>query len=256
MNEPERKNMFRRRVLTPFAALLLMVMCVGITAAVCLYQPNHARTDEQLYRAAVLDALTIEDGEILPVVTITAESNMVTWQHGKVLLLTINRHPERYTSGMIITLPDEVWTFTDRELAAWYAVHKNGVTDWPRRFKQLIGVPPDGVYTHVTAMWVMPDDIIRPAYNVDIASPVMFTTLPKETSEEYKVWFNSNIIWSYFDSAYPWTRLGYTYDWSEGSPEYGLSEFLVRRNARVEVLYTDTISEFIGRLERGETAER
>lgn len=79
------------------------------------------------------------------------------------LLLTINRRPERYKTGETITLPGEVWTFTDREMAAWYSAHKTGVTDWPRRLKQLIGVPPDGVYTHVTAMRVLPQDISRHA---------------------------------------------------------------------------------------------
>lgn len=241
---------FYNRVLTPFAALLLSVVCIGGTAALCLYTPASQMTDAQLYHAAVLDSMTIEDDEILPLVTIIPESRMVTWQNGKVLLLTINRRPERYRAGSTLTLPGEVWTFTDREMAAWFAAHKAGVTDWPRRLKQLIGVPPDGVYTHVTAMWVSPADVIRPAYNEDISSPRMFVSLPKEVSEASKKWFENNIIWSYFSSAYPWTRLGYTYDWAENSGEYGLTEFLVRPSATVDVVYTDTIDEFIRRLQQ------
>ena len=48
-----------------------------------------------------------------------------------------------------------------------------------------------------------------------------------------------------FDSAYPWTRLGYTYDWADNGQEYGLSEFLIRQGAEVEVAFTMTTEEFI-----------
>lgn len=239
---------FHERRLSLFAALVLALLCVAVTAVVCLYHPQAALTDEQLYRAAVVDSLTIDDDEVKPLVTITAQSPHVTWRDGKVLMLTINRHPERYKAGESLTLPGEVWTFTDREMAAWYAAHKVGVTDWTRRLKQLIGVPPDGEYTHVSAMWVAPEDIRRPAHNTDITSTTMPTTLPKDSDEAYRTWFNQNLIWSYFTSAYPWTRLGYTYDWAENSGEYGLSEFLIRPGAEVEVLYTEPVEAFITRL--------
>lgn len=246
------KRFFHKRVLTPFAAVLLAVVCIAGTAAVCLFSPQPAQTDEQLYRAAVLDSMTIEDGEVLPLVTITPESDKVTWRDGKVLMITINRHPERYRAGKSLALPGEVWTFTDREMTAWFAAHKTGVKDWTRRLKQLVGVPPDGVYTHVTAMWVLPEDIWRPAYSNNITSPTMPVTLPENIDEAYTTWFNNNIIWSYFTSAYPWTRLGYTYDWAENSGEYGLTEFLIRPGAKVDVVYTESIAAFISRLEQGE----
>lgn len=42
---------------------------------------------------------------------------------------------------------------------------------------------------------------------------------------------------------YPWTRLGYTYDWG-AEDEYGLTEFLVLKNSTIEVEFTKTIDEF------------
>lgn len=71
-------SFFHDRVLTPFAALLLAVVCIGDTAALCLYTPTQPKTDAQLYHAAVVDSITIEDGEILPLVTIAPERDMVT----------------------------------------------------------------------------------------------------------------------------------------------------------------------------------
>ena len=61
----------------------------------------------------------------------------------------------------------------------------------------------------------------------------------------YKDWFDDNIIGSYFDSAYPWTRLGYTYDWANNGTEYGLSEFLIFSGAEVTIEYTYSIDQFI-----------
>lgn len=241
---------FKKKILTPFLSLLLALVCIAGTAAVCLWPVPVENTPEQLYHQAVIDAVTIEPEEIKPLVTITPESELVTWREGKILLLTLNHHPERYIAGETFSLPDEVWTVTDKELSAWYASHKKGVKDWTLRLKQLVGVKPEDSYTHMTAMWVSPQDVRRPAYNPDITEDAMPTALPEDTPEEYREWFEGNILWSYFDSAYPWTRLGYTYDWSENSGEYGLTEFWIAPGAQAEIAYTDTVADFIERLER------
>lgn len=34
---------------------------------------------------------------------------------------------------------------------------------------------------------------------------------------------------------YPWTRLGYTYDWGNAKSRVGLSEFVIRKGARLTV---------------------
>lgn len=250
------KQFFHQKMITPFAALLLELCGIVATMALCfLFVPasneqKQTQTEEQLYQAAVHDSITIEEGEVLPLVSITQESDLVTWQDGKVLLATVNHYPERYTEDATIVLPGAVWTVTDRELSAWYIEHRDGVSDWTMRLKQLVGVPPDGEYTHVTAMWVSPEDVIRPAYSTDITSGDMPTSLRPDTTDEYRTWFDGNIIWSYFDSAYPWTRLGYTYDWADNGTEYGLTEFLVRPGAEVTVESTETIDKFIERLEQ------
>ncbi|MBU6351343.1 MAG: hypothetical protein KGS73_14490 [Chloroflexi bacterium] len=38
-----------------------------------------------------------------------------------------------------------------------------------------------------------------------------------------------------FLERYPWTRLGYTYDWSNSASEVGLSEFVVAAGSTVAV---------------------
>lgn len=61
----------------------------------------------------------------------------------------------------------------------------------------------------------------------------------------FKEWFDSNVTVSYSeDNPYPWTRLGYTYDWADNGKEYGLSEFLIFSGADATVEYTCSIDEF------------
>ena len=74
---------------------------------------------------------------------------------------------------------------------------------------------------------------------------VEVTDLDGKSLGEYEAWFNGNIIYSYFTSDYPWTRLGYTYDWAEDSDEYGLTEFLILGGTSAEVGFTMTTDEFI-----------
>ena len=84
-----------------------------------------------------------------------------------------------------------------------------------------------------------------PAYCVD---PRLYGVPALVPEGDYKDWFDGNILWSYFESEYPWTRLGYTYDWSGGEREYGLTEFLLRDAGDSEVVFTDTTAAFVARL--------
>ncbi|GHU35392.1 hypothetical protein FACS1894105_04040 [Clostridia bacterium] len=202
---------------------------------------------EQLYDNAVRDAVFADDGEILPLVSLTTDDPLTTWNDkGQVLLLTFHKYPESYIAGTDYTTQyGEVWTFTDKEIAKWYEENKTGVTDWTTRFKQVVGVPNDREYTHFSAMWTNPEDVKRPAYETDVTKQLTEPKLPEDVDSEFKAWFEGNIIWSYFDSWYPWTRLGYTYDWGKPDKEYGLSEFLIRKDATVMVEFTKTTDEFL-----------
>lgn len=240
---------FHRKILTLFCAIVLSVLCVAGTAGVFLLVGTQPKASlDELYSAATIDAITIEPDEIFSLVCLTHEDEQTQWQDGKVLLATVNKKPQLYRSGKTMSLPGEVWTVSAKEMADWVDGNKNGVTDWQIRLQQLVGVPLTSEYTHVSAMWVSSEDVIRPAYSTDFTSEAMPTTLPDNLSEDYRDWFEGNVMWSYFDSEYPWTRLGYTYDWADNGNEYGLTEFLVREGAEVTIAYTDAIPDYINRL--------
>ena len=52
------------------------------------------------------------------------------------------------------------------------------------------------------------------------------------------------------EQTYPWTRLGYTYDWADNGREYGLSEFLILADSVIEVEWTKTTDEFVDWMEK------
>lgn len=203
-------------------------------------------SENKLFNDAVMDAVFAESDEIKPLVTLTADDPMTTWKNGKILLLTYHSHPDSYRAGADYAAKHgEIWAVTDGEIRAWF--RKNGAKtgDLKARFNQLYGFPPDKNYTHFSAMWVNPADVKRPAYQSDTSKQIDALKLPKDVDTEFKKWFDGNIVFSYFDSAYPWTRLGYTYDWAADGDEYGLSEFLIKKEATVTVEFTKTFDEFI-----------
>ena len=205
------------------------------------------------YTAAVHDALTVEDDELFPVVSLKQGEPFVTYdQKGRVLLLTVHHVPEVFVAGQHDKLKMATWTFTDKEFAAWlnYIVATNQEPqDWTVRINQLLGMPHARHSTHVSALWVWPQDIMRPAYTTDIFTTKMSASFQDPYANhdpDYQTWFNGNIISSYFSGYdYPWTRLGYTYDWGSPSTDYGLSEFLVRVGAPFEVAYTLSLPDFV-----------
>ena len=227
---------------------LLLALCCCIYLSACAEKPP-----EELYAASVEDAENAEADEILPLVTLTPDSNMVTWNADatKVLLLSWHEYPESYKAGESFTCTyGEIWTFTDKEILSWYNDNAKGVTDWELRLEQLIGLPESSEYTHVSAFWVDIDELIRPAYQTDMTKQMSSELLDGSALGEWADWFDGNAEYSYSeDTPYPWTRLGYTYDWADNGEEYGLSEFLILPGSVIEVEWTKSTDEFIDWLE-------
>lgn len=253
------KQLLEKKVSLLLTVILLIVFAGGAWGItyLCMKPVDDTtgaeQTTQQLFDTAVKDAMTVESDEIQPVVSLESGAPYATYDdQGRTLLLTFHKYPDSYPDGADVSIAwGDVWTFTGAELEAWYKDNGSDVEDWSTRFRQLLGLTPDNGATHFTAMWVDPDDVMRPAYVSDIGSVQMTDALAEDTDETFKSWFDDNIVWSYFDSAYPWTRLGYTYDWADNGTEYGLSEFVVNNNSSVNVAYTVTTDEFLTRLQDG-----
>ena len=206
-------------------------------------------SSEQLWAAAMTDAVFSEDDEVRQLVCLTREDPQVIWDEAgeRVLLVTWHDYGEPCEPGDPLAHQD-IWATSLGELTDWYQENGSGVTDWDLRFAQLLGMPDDGSCTRFSAFWIAPSQAIRPAYVTDVTAQ-MENGYDQITDPEYKAWFDGNILYSYFESEYPWTRLGYTYDWSGGDSPYGLTEFLIADGSEAEIAFTCSTQEFVAWLD-------
>ncbi|OGU06762.1 MAG: hypothetical protein A2X82_08390 [Geobacteraceae bacterium GWC2_55_20] len=125
----------------------------------------------------------------------------------------------------------------------------------PLRIAQLLGLPPEYAVAgdpkeakYMLELWVSPQDLFRPCPDTEISDTVCETSFPMDAFrmldlnntvrategtdygvfKTYSSWFNNRTrnIYTSGSSPYPWTRLGYTYDWGS-SNHTGLSEFVL-----------------------------
>lgn len=231
--------MKKRMTAAATAAALILTACAGESKA----------TDQELFDQAVQDSVFAEESEIQPLVTLTPEEGLVTWDdEGRVLLCTWHNYPDSYPEGEKVTIEwGPVWTFTDQEILT-YAAELKKAEDPEMRLRQIIAFTPDSEHSTVTGFWVDPDDVLRPAYQSDPTDGSMTTSFGEDVDESFQEWFDENTLNSYFYGSYPWTRLGYTYDWADNGIEYGMTEFIINSGAEVEVVFTETTEEFFSRL--------
>ena len=218
--------------------LILVLLLVGCA-------DKAPASNEELWEAAMADAVFSEDDEVMELVCLTRDDPQVVWDEAgeRVLLITWHGYEEPCAPGDSLAYQD-IWATSLGELKDWYRENGSGVTDWELRFAQLLGMPDDGSCTRFSAFWVPPSAVIRPAYVTDVTAQ-MEIGYDQITDPTYRAWFDGNILYSYFESAYPWTRLGYTYDWSGGDSAYGLTEFLIADGSGTEIAFTYSTEDFV-----------
>ena len=121
------------------------------------------------------------------------------------------------------------------------------------RLKQVLGLPATSPNDTIVEFYVDPQYLLRPARDPEITdreAEVSFRTntpYAAMVSTNYSTWFQSAIdsrnygmtngVWN----AWPWTQLGYTYDWLKtGNNIAGLSEFVVP-GSMLYNKYTNTV---------------
>lgn len=243
-----------KKSLTKIAAFATAAICFcsAFLFVACKKTDKGDLSAEDAYALAVKDAVFAEEADIRPLVNLVKGDENVTWDGERVLVAFMHKYPSSYPDGEDITLKwGNVWCVSEAEFVEWVKTNADDIIDPIERLHQVMGMPFTKNYDTVTALWVEADLVFRPAYE-PVATKPMTTTLQKTGDEAFDVafkeWFDGNIIWSYFDSAFPWTRLGYTYDWgAKGDDKYGLSEFIVFSGASATVGYTCTVEEFVER---------
>ena len=118
-------------------------------------------------------------------------------------------------------------------------------TNFTLRADELLGLPPNCTDTYFVELWVQPQSLFRPTPNNEINDTVASLTFPSSATSGYKQWFDNYLITAYYPMQYPWTRLGYTYDWGNTKTHVGLSEFVITQNSTVIVKSVTSTTEYL-----------
>ncbi|WP_445475776.1 hypothetical protein ACT9XH_03300 [Methanococcoides methylutens] len=203
---------------------------------------------EQMYRGAIEDAMIAEENELCTeLVPITESNTDLQWMEDSgekyVLVVTWTKYPESFPAGSnVSTWWGDTWVMVIPELKSF--VQKNDIQDdeLTLRLEQLIGLPYDNGNNYFVEMWVMPDDLFRPSPDPEITDTQAQLYFHENVTQDHFEWFNSLNSTTYND--YPWTRLGYTYDWGDPDSDVGLSEYVIKQNSEVIVNSVSTTHDY------------
>lgn len=196
------------------------------------------------YRAAVEDAKTAEPNEICRNLTaIVSYNESLVWREKnsirQVLVVTWTWNQYDQQVGQTICAPKEIWVTAVPELKNFCQALKLKEDALNLRLEQLLGLPPGKGKTTMVEIWASPADLYRPSPDPEITDQETELDFPNSwfmtVTQPYVQWFDSLKATSYGENGYPWTRLGYTYDWGNPESEVGLSEFVIRSGASIEI---------------------
>lgn len=264
------EKFFKEKCITPFIAVLIAIATalVAVFVSIPFVRKDALKNtgkgqlavkevvkNDELFKKAVEDATQVETDEIYDLVCLKEDDKNVRFENGKVLLISNQDNTIRYEKEEEITASDPVWCFSAQELVNWYqglTEEEKKVNSWSTRLIQLLGENPSEEYTDFVGIWVDPEDVYRPAYQPDPTVNQMNVSFSDSVPEDVKDMFKEQTYYAYYgDAIFPWTRLGYTYDWADNGKEYGVSEFVMKRNSTATVAFDLSTDEFVGWLENG-----
>ena len=173
---------------------------------------------DQMYQKAIEDAMVAKENEIYCGLTPIVENNSnLIWQveagNKSVLVVTWTKYASSYPANATVTTSwGDTWVTAAPEIQVFFKDHVNPGTNATLRADQLLGLPANSTNLWFVELWVNPQSLFRPTPDNEINDTTAMLTFPSDANADYKAWFDSNIIYSYYPMKFPWTRLGYTYD--------------------------------------------
>jgi len=152
------------------------------------------------------------------------------------------------------SLRPDLWVTVEPELIEKIKKNKaqfNGTEEQNKmRIREIYGFPPDKKVDRVVVFWVDADNdhMFRPSPDSEIDDKKAEINFPNDVTTEHRKYINGlsshqffsgeevwvsggKIVGKELKDAYPWTQLGYSYDWGnrcDNIHNYGLSEFVVK----------------------------
>ena len=232
-----------------FIMAAIIVIAIALLAVCILYYSSRDRSPDvkspseeelrQAYARAIEDAKRIGENEIYHNLTPILESNKnLIWLNdsdGERVLVVTWTAWDGYVNQTAANVTREVWVTAAPQLKDFIAESNLSGEGCVLRLEQLLGLPPHNGKKWFIEVWARPGDLYRPTPDNEINDTEAELDFPENTSPEYKQWFNNLKDTSYGPNGFPWTRLGYTYDWGNPKTTVGLSEFVIKNGAVIKI---------------------
>lgn len=215
-------------------------------------QQNHGRQ----YRQAIIESMYPEDSKVdSNLFAIDSTNKLLFWKKIKgetyVLVVTWKSRNFYPDSGLYNTGSwSPIWVTAAPQLKQ--RLKKEKYNDVNLRLKQLLGLPPVSEYKVFVEFWVKPSDLFRPCPDNEISDKHCRVCFSHQDSlnTDYLKWFNESRISRYYAcglfNQFPWTQLGYTYDWNPANKRHiGLSEYVIKQFSNVYVNKVYTTLEYL-----------
>jgi hypothetical protein len=221
----------------PIRSVILLFLVLALACKRDEPENKNPTLDER-YAAAITDAISADSTEIIDTLWAISKTNSgvefrTFGEVEYVLMATFHNYPKGYLTDTIYSRSTTyTFVFIPKQFSQYFRATIPADGDLQMRALQLIGLPPNDNKTHFAELWVRPQDLIRPSgdYEIDdrTAQPYLTGTASKDSY--YSNWYAGNTYWSYFSGSklYPWTRIGYTFDWAGLESEVGISEYLIK----------------------------
>lgn len=242
-------------VMPPLIALLVVIaIFLALSPASSTPAILHKDALQAAYQAAVADAKIAEPDEVSrQLIAIRPDNPRLVWQAQSQRLLVLtwtdwNGYDDK--TGQSVTATRPVWVTTAPELQQFCRANHALGADLPLRLEQLLGLPPSTGKNRFVELWVRPASLFRPSADPEItdheAEPDFLRNADLLTINPQHVhWYNELKTQSYVaGKGYPWTRLGYSYDWGNPDSEVGLSEFVIKPGSDMLVHAVSSIESY------------
>lgn len=208
---------------------------------------NDASKMAKVYNKAMADAAYPEPDEVSKdLVAITADNKDLIRKtiNGEEHILVVSWKAEK--KWYFQNPNSDVYNTGNRPIWVSVAPNLQKHLDWDKvknkelRLQQLLGLPPTSDYQWFVQFWVKPEDLFRPCPDPEITDKECQSCGYPDSTSGHAVWLRDYRANSYYAcklySKYPWTQLGYTYDWFPGNKHHvGLSEFVIKANKNIVV---------------------
>ncbi len=212
-------------------------ICNGIYAD--LTKPLEPSVSEDvLYRQSIDYLMLKRTGEVYQDLSpLDSRDQRLRWKDGKVLMYCLTPYASSYPLGESVrTSWGEIWLVPEYQMLDF--AQKTGLTGaaLQGRLEKYLGLPLSSKKKSLVGLWVDPQQLFRPTKEADLTGLAAASGLPAKEKSEHYGWFVNNIATSYFGaSEFPWTRLGYTFDWGNPSSTVGANEYVLKANSDVLV---------------------